>query len=384
MRCTARGGRIPVTESTGPLRRVPSPADMDAAGPGRTSGACTAARAGRTVSRNSSETPRRARSIVRRLALSLAIMATLLAVPATRGASGACSGPAHDPVLGSGTASPATGNTGTVFTFSVTYADTKGCAPLWVRVVIPGVGTFAMNSAGTTYDTGVIFTQAMALPDGAHSYSFEASSGIGSGQKTTTLASVSPPSITAIAPTPQPPPPTPLPPPPTPLPTPVPTAAATPTETPSDSGSPGSTVASPSGAAGTPSGSGASQDQGQAPGASGGPAGSPGSFSGRDGMGSFVLLLGAWATATLAGLALFLFLAPRRRAPLRPAAAEAGPAELATDSHRPPRPAAAEDVSSDLIPSDEAQLPRWLRPSVQAARHDQRGSRSGTHRLGDS
>jgi hypothetical protein len=197
---------------------------------------------------------------------------------------------------------------------------------------------------------------------------------------------VSPPSITVIAPTPVPTPQPPPPPPPTPLPTPQPTPVPTPTETPtatpSESGSPGSTVAGPSGAAGTPSESGASQDE--APGASGGPAASSGRLGGPDGIGPFVLLLGAWATATLAGLALFLFLAPRRRAPLRPAAAEAGAAELATDSHRPPRPAAAADGSSDLIPSDEAQLPRWLRPSVQAARHDQRGSRSGTRRLGDS
>jgi hypothetical protein len=323
------------------------------------------------------------------LALSLAIMATLLAVPATRGASGACSAQAHDPVLGAGTASPATGTTATVFTFSVTYADTKGCAPLWVRVDIPGVGTFAMNGAGITYDTGVVFTQAMALPAGAHAYSFTASSGIGSGQKTTTLTSVSPPSITVIAPTPvptpqpppPPPPPTPLP---TPLPTPVPTPTETPTETPSESGSPGSTVASPSGAAGAPSGSSGSQGEGQAPGTSGGPAANSGRLGGRNGMGSFVLLLGAWATATLAGLALFLFLAPRRRAPLRPAAAEAGAGELATGSHRPTPTAATADVTSDLVHSDEAQLPRWLRPSVQAARHDQRGSRSGTRRFEDS
>ena len=309
-------------------------------------------------------------------------MATLLAVPATRGASGACSGPAHDPILSSGTASPATGTTATVFSFSVTYADTKGCAPLWVQVVITGVGTFPMNGTGTAYDSGVTFTQGITLPPGAHAYSFAASSGIDSGQKTTTLTSVSPPSITVIAPTPvptpqPPPPPTPLP---TPLPTPVPTPVPTPTEMPSDSGSPGSTLASPSGAAGTPSGSGASQDQ--APGASVGPGGNAGSLGGPDGMSSFALLLGGWATATLAGLALFLFLAPRRRAQLRPAAAEAGPTEVGTDSHRPSGP--APEVSSDLIPSDEAQLPRWLRPSVQAARHDQRGSRSGTRRLGDS
>ena len=350
---------------------------------GRTSGACTAARAGRTVRGNSSETPRRARSIVRRIALSLAIIATLLVASATRGASGACSAQAHDPVLSAGTASPATGTTSTVFTFAVTYLDTKGCAPLWVRVAIPGVGTFPMNGAGTTYDTGVTFTQGLTLPAGGLAFSFEASSGIGSGQKTTTLTSVSPPSITVIAPTPVPTPQPPPPPPPTPLPTPQPTPVPTPTETPtatpSESGSPGSTVAGPSGAAGTPSESGASQDE--APGASGGPAASSGRLGGPDGIGPFVLLLGAWATATLAGLALFLFLAPRRRAPLRPTVAEAGPAELATDS---PRPAAAADVRSDLVPSDEAQLPRWLRPSVQAARHDQRGSRSGTRRLGDS
>lgn len=67
-----------------------------------------------------------------------------------------------------------------------------------------------------------------------------------------------------------------------------------------------------------------------------------------------------------------------------PAGIDAGPAEVATGSLSPARPAAATDVRSDVIPSDEAQLPRWLRPSVQAARHDQRGSRSDTRRLEDS
>lgn len=319
------------------------------------------------------------------MALSLAIMATLLAASATRGASGACSGPAHDPVLSAGAASPGSGTTATVFTFSVTYLDTKGCAPLWVRVAIPGVGTFPMNGAGAAYDTGVTFTQGLTLPAGTHSYSFEASSGIGSGQKTTALTSVTPSSITVVAPTPVPTPmPTPVPTPrPTPVPTPVPTSEPTPVETPSASDSLGSAVASPSSAPGTPSGSAASQEQGPAPGASGGPAGNAGSLGGPDGMGSFALLLGAWGTATLAGLALFLFLAPRRRVPLRPAVADAGPAELANNPRPRTRPAGAADVSEELIRSDEAQLPRWLRPSVQAARHEQRGSRSGTRRFED-
>jgi hypothetical protein len=316
------------------------------------------------------------------MALSLAIMAMLLAASATRGASGACSGPAHDPVLSAGAASPGTGSTATVFTFAVTYLDTKGCAPLWVRVAIPGVGTFPMNGAGTTYDTGVTFSQGLTLPAGTHSYSFDASSGIGSGQKTTALTSVSPSSITVLAPTPVP---TPMPTPvPTPMPTPVPTSEPTPVETPSTSDSLGSAVASPSAAPGTPSGSAASQDQGPAPGTSGGPAGNPGSLGGPDGMGSFALLLGAWATATLAGLALFLFLAPRRRAPLRPAVADAGPAELANNPRPRTRSAGTADAGAELIRSDEAQLPRWLRPSVQAARHEQRGSRSGTRRFEDS
>ena len=284
-------------------------------------------------------------------------MATLLAATAARAASGACSGPAHDPILSSGTGSPATGTTATVFTFSVTYADTKGCAPVWVQVAIAGVGTFPMNGAGTTYDTGVTFTQGITLPPGSHAYSFAASSGIDIGQKTTTLTSVSPPSITVSAPTPVPTPPPPPPPPPTPLPTPVSTPAETPTETPSASASPGSAIASPSGAAGTPSESGASQGQGQVPGASSSPTGNAGGLGEPDGMGSFALLVGAWATATLAGLALFLFLAPRRREPLRPAVAEAGPADLATDSQPPTRPAAVADVTSELVPSDEAQLP---------------------------
>jgi hypothetical protein len=170
---------------------------------------------------------------------------------------------------------------------------------------------------------------------------------------------------------------------PTPIPTPVPTIPPTPAPTPGGSGSVGSPAASPSGEPGTPSGSAAGQGEGQVPGASGGPAGSPGSFGGPDGVGSLSLLLGAWATATLGGLALFLYLAPRRRQPHQPAYADAGAAELASASAHAPRSPAEAELSPNAIPPDEAKLPRWLRPSVQAARHDERGSR-GTRRLGDS
>src|SRR4029079_7442059 len=103
---------------------------------------------------------------------------------ATMGASGACSGPAHDPILSAGSASPSSGTTATVFTFRVTYADTKGCAPLWVRVAIAGVGTFSMNGAGTTYDTGVTFTLARPLTQGTRAYSFSARIRIGDQSQT--------------------------------------------------------------------------------------------------------------------------------------------------------------------------------------------------------
>jgi hypothetical protein len=99
-------------------------------------------------------------------------------------------------------------------------------------------------------------------------------------------------------------------------------------------------------------------------------------------MGSLSLLVGAWATATGGGLAFFLYLAPRRRR-RQPALADAGSGEAAGVQLTSTRPSAVTERQSDLAP-DEAKLPRWLRPSVQAARHDdERGSRSGTRRIGD-
>jgi hypothetical protein len=82
-------------------------------------------------------------------------------------------------------------------------------------------------------------------------------------------------------------------------------------------------------------------------------------------MGSLSLLVGAWATATAGGLALFLYLAPRRRQQRQPAFAHAEAGASLPSNH----PSPARERQSDL-PPDEAKLPRWLRPSVQAARHD--------------
>ena len=284
-----------------------------------------------------------------------------------------------------------------MFTFSVVYADTKGCAPSWVRVAIVGAGTFAMNSGGGSYDTGVTFTFATRLPPGTHAYSFAASSG----SKTTALTAVSPPSVTVTIPATPPPPtpkPTPVPTPiPTPVPTPMPTSAPTdvPTAVPTPAplgGAPGagSPIYGPPAPSGAVGGMGApsggplgSQAQGQAPGASGSEVESPGSISHTDGMGSFPLIIGAWATATAGGLALFLVLAPRRRKPNEPVVAEAGPAG-AEPPPRAPRPPAEAQILAEQVPPEEANIPRWLRPSVQAGRTSgQRGARMNTRRLDD-
>jgi hypothetical protein len=315
--------------------------------------------------------PRRAHAIVRRLALSLAILGTLLAAPATWGASGACSGPAHDPLLSAGRAAPATGTTATVFTFSVSYSDTKGCAPLWVRVTISGVGTFPMSGSGTSYDTGVTFTAQMRLPVGSHTYSFAASSGIGNGQKTVTLTSVTPGTISVTAP---PPPPTPVPTPkPTAIPTPVPTSVPTPSASPSPSDS---ATGSPIASSGTGSSLGPSPSLAGGIAPSGEPSPEPGSFNKPEEMGSFAMILGGWAAATLGGVALFLYLAPRRRPPGQAAFAD-GQARPGPREGQFPGAQPGASLRPDPVPADEANIPRWLRPSVQAARHEQRGSRPG-------
>ena len=280
-----------------------------------------------------------------------------------------------------------------MFTFSVVYTDNKGCAPNWVRVAIVGAGTFPMSGGAGSYDTGVTFTFATRLPPGTHSYSFAANTG----SKTTALTSVSPPSVSVTNPATSPPPtpkPTPKPTPvPTPIPTPPPTdvptevQTAAPTAAAPGAGSPTYGPPAPSGAvvgAVAPSGGPvASQAQGQAPGASSSEVESPGSISNTDGMGSFPLLIGAWATAPAGGLALFLVLAPRRRKPDEPVVAEAG-SPGGEPPQRAPRPAAEAQILAEQVPPEEANIPRWLRPSVQAGRTSgQRGARMNTRRLDD-
>jgi hypothetical protein len=342
-------------------------------------------------------------AIVRRLALSLAIIVNLLAASATWGA--ASCPPAHEPQLSAGSATPARGTTATVFTFTVTFADTKDCAPNWVRVTVAGVGVFPMTGSGTSYQTGVVFTRAMTLPVGTHTYTFMANSGDAGSRKTTALDAVTPPSVTVTVPAT--PPPTPVPtavptPVATPVPTPKPTSVPTPVPTTAPTGVP-TTASTPPGEAAptpqsTPAAAPGSNGQGPTPsvggGGAGGPAVSPSAggevpapaASGSEGpapaivtqtgrMDSFALVVGGWATATAGGLALFLFLATRRRREEEPelAVAGAGTAVAETNSEDIAPPPSKPVPQSTLVPPDEVGVPRWLRPSVRAARQGQLG-----------
>jgi hypothetical protein len=246
-----------------------------------------------------------------------------------------------------------------------------------------------MSTSGGNYVAGVTFTYRMKLPAGTHTYWFIATTG----SKTVLLTAVSPSSVTVTGSTPSP---TPFPSPkPTPKPTPKPVATPKPTVSPTGTATPTSTphatpvnkpapqtpVPSAAGGVAGPSGGAASQPEDQAPGASGSQAGSPASFGDSGEFGQFPWLIGGWATATAGGLVLFLLLAQRRR---QPALVEADPAGLpppdAPLASTVPQPVATAQVEHP----EEANMPRWLRPSVQAARHGQRVPRSTTPRTEDS
>ena len=156
---------------------------------------------------------------MRRITIStLAVAAAMLAAGSPAMAA-SCNGNAHQVVLTSGSATPGAGTTSTAIRFSVRYADTAGCAPSRVVVVVQGVGTYPLSGSGSDYTAGVSFSRSLSLPAGSHAYSFKATSG----KKAAALASVSPPTVVVTAPTPRPTP-TPAPPEPTPKAPPTPKA----------------------------------------------------------------------------------------------------------------------------------------------------------------
>lgn len=339
------------------------------------------------------------------------------AVPA---AAAGCAGRSHELTLEAGTVSPGTGTTSTTFTFSVRYVDNGGCVPDSVSVAIEGVGTFPLSGAGA-FASGVTFSRSMALPAGTRRYSFSASSGSGQGARTVTLEAVSPPTVMVTAPTPFPTPkptaaPTPKP---TPVPTPKPTARSTPRPatpppapaTPAPS-APMSTAAAasappdgtPSPGAATPT---ASAD-GSADPASPPPSGletapvatprgtprptatpAPPGASVRDGDGPAALVaavthligpfvgphaggVAAWMVATSLGIGVFAF--ALRRLPVSSSepgfalvGAGGGPPVADPPPYAESRGLTEPEVAPDT-PPDEAHIPRWRRPSVQAAR----------------
>jgi len=151
----------------------------------------------------------------------VAAIATLT-VLAPRGASAAsCAGMSHENTLSDGRVSPGSGTAGSTFTFTVTYSDNADCAPSSIDVQIESLGPFEMSYVGGNLMTGATFRVKVDLPAGRLSYFFVATSGSGTGLRTTTLKNVDPTEVVVSAPSVKP----------TPRPTlrPPPTPGATPT-----------------------------------------------------------------------------------------------------------------------------------------------------------
>ncbi|HEX7171495.1 MAG TPA: hypothetical protein VF365_02685 [Candidatus Limnocylindria bacterium] len=328
-----------------------------------------------------------------------------------------CKGASHDMTLTRGLASPSAGSSATPIRFSAVYTDNNDCPPISITVTISGVGTFPLAEVGPDPSGGITYARTMPLPIGFRTYYFSATSGEGAGEITVQLTSVSPTSLTITAPpppptpapTPKPPAPTPPPPPPpTPVPTPKPPAAtpppapastpvpATPAPSATEPGSEApsaSPSAEPSGASG-PSGPSASPEPSATDGApvvvpGGGPR-DPDSAGGSGGPGGPApdWLLPWVLLGTVSG-GLFFVLARRRRHPeeapttITATAAAAAPTAVSAEGPVPavtPLPPMRElippvdpdllrDADDDPRPrADEADIPRWLRPSVRQAR----------------
>src|SRR3990172_4575438 len=314
------------------------------------------------------------------VAVALLVTVALLGAAPVRAAS--CNSPSHQISLSSGSVNPGSGTAATSFTFSVVYRSNAGCAPTTVEVVIAGVGTFPMAGSGTHYEAGVTFGRTMTLPPGSHGYSFRAVAGSRSGVDTATLASVSPSTVTVVNPTATPvpatPPPTPRPPAPTASPTPVPTPTVTPSPSVSVSPSPPTSPSAATTPTFTPTpvhslgGVVGPISSGGAPGAPGGTA-TGGEPSRPDGttifgrMAAEMPSLLIWLIATTGGLCLFMVLS-------RPAPQPESWPVTATGALPQQEPDHA-TVGALMVSQEggEGRLPRWLRPSVQAARHAEPG-----------
>ena len=323
-----------------------------------------------------------------------------------------CKGASHEMTLAGGTVSPATGTTATTFRFSAVYEDNAGCDPISITVTISGVGTFPLNASGPGPSGGVTYQRSMTLPLGVRTYFFSATSGTGAGEVTVQLTSVSPSSVTISAPpppptpaptprppqpTPQPPAPTPVatpppPPPPTPPPTPAPTAVpATPVPSPTAAASPEPAPTEEAGEVTPPPSASASpepSETGAPPAVPGGGPLEPDRGTASSGPAQDWLL--PWMLLGIISGGLFFVLVRRRRHPDEDptlATVTAGSAAIADApiplvTPLPPMRELIPPVDPNLLRDpddapgpgpDEADLPRWLRPSVRKGRYQ--GSR---------
>jgi hypothetical protein len=301
------------------------------------------------------------------VALALAAAWTLLG-PVQPAAGFNCSQAKHELTLASGAASPGAGDVNTVFRFSVRYTDNAGCAPTLANLAIPGLGTFPLAAIGSNWKSGETLALTISLPAGSWDYAFTVASGSGNGSRIVTFTAVRPSFVRVAAqPTPTPPP--------TPRPTPQPTAAPNPKPTarpakpaaPKPSRSP---AASPVNSSSPLNGSSESPGQTLAPVAAVGgvPTASPGlagagliggSRLGQSGSPFVpVLLVTLVALAGVSGL-FFASVVRRRRDRVT----------VIVEASSSPAIAPGDD------PYTEEHIPRWRRPSLQAARtHDERRS----------
>lgn len=351
--------------------------------------------------------------------LAVAAVVVILMLPTTSGSAlaGNCNG-ATTPLLAGGRASTGSGMPSTTITFSVRFKDSGGCPPSKVEVVVAGLGRYAMTGGGTTFQAGVTYSVAMTLPAGSWAYSFAATNG--SGKRSVALTTVTPAAIVIVSPSPMPtakptpgptpkptPKPTPQPKPtakPTMRPTPKPTANATPKATsraPAASMPVATATPDPGVALPTPTASEPGQMAVGLPGDRGGdgpdlgggidgPPAAPAALDGSSGPGPRIdpglgIPVAAWSLTTALGVILFAaFLRrPMRRERAVVGADPAGASvavwsAMSTLPSLGSNPAPTPGAIGGTTPSDggasnpdEANLPRWLRPTL----HDQRQSR---------
>jgi len=285
-----------------------------------------------------------------------------LAGPVQPAAAFNCAQAKHQLSLSSGTVSPGLGQVSTVFTFSVRYVDNAGCAPTLAQLSLPGIGAYPLAATGSNWKSGEPLALTISLPAGQWDYAFTVASGTGDGSRIVTFTAVNPAFVQVSA---APPPPTPQP---TPRPTPKPTAKPAPKATarpaarpnlkhPSPSPIPPvlASDASPIGSSGSASPSEPPVGSVATPGATAIPAGVgliDGSKPGQPG-GPFVPIALAALLALGGSSGLFVAAVRRRRRNQVTVVVEA-PAPIA--------------IASGDDPYSEAHMPRWRRPSLQAAR----------------